>query len=153
MKGENMEKKYEYMLYFWGGIHNEGNPLHGVEKEAYYFETEKDREIFLSFIEKIDRSDSNGGYGLMYKLQEGYLTHKRTVCVIDLKYKEMIYNIECDFGYEYGEESAKFMFYEGNYSCDCNKSLFIQRQCDENFPFLDCGDEIEIVKFEIEYRD
>lgn len=30
-----------------------------------------------------------------------------------------------DFGYGYPEDSARYMFEEGNYSCDCNKAIFI----------------------------
>ena len=45
---------------------------------------------------------------------------------LEIKDKEFI--IHYDFGYEYEEESAIFMFEDGNYSCDCNRSLFIQRE-------------------------
>lgn len=38
-----------------------------------------------------------------------------------------------------------FMWTEGNFGCDCNKSLFIQRQCDDDFPDRDCGDDIALV--------
>ena len=36
-----------------------------------------------------------------------------------------------DFGYEFEEENAIYMFEHGNYSCDCNRSLFIQREYGE----------------------
>lgn len=48
---------------------------------------------------------------------------------------------------DYGD-SMEYMFEDGNYSCDCNRSLFIQRQCDEDFPDMKCGDTIEMVSFE-----
>jgi len=74
---------------------------------------------------------------------------KRTIAKVLLRYMEKEYTIEEDFGYGYPEESASFMFEEGNYSCDCNLSTFIQQQCDRAFPTLDCGEEIEIVDIEI----
>lgn len=50
----------------------------------------------------------------------------------------------------YGEplDGARFMWEEGNYSCDCNKSLFIQRQCDPSFPDMHCGESIELVSLD-----
>jgi hypothetical protein len=81
------------------------------------------------------------------------MTHKRTVAFVTLKYGDNIYKFEYDFGYEYEKECAKFMFEEGNYSCDCNKSLFINRHCDDKFKELDCGDEIELIELDIKYLD
>lgn len=34
---------------------------------------------------------------------------------------------------------------EGNYSCDCNRSQFIQEQCSEDFPEMPCGERIRLV--------
>lgn len=65
---------------------------------------------------------------------------------IELKYKGKTYNFTDD-GYE-DIEHAEYMWEEGNYSCDCNKSLFIQRNCDESFNYgeeMPCGDKIELV--------
>lgn len=54
-------------------------------------------------------------------------------------------------------EVALYMYEEGNYSCDCNKSLFLGRYCDVDFSQderakckdgeweLPCGDTIELV--------
>lgn len=43
------------------------------------------------------------------------------------------------------EGEYDYMWEEGNYACDCNRSLFIQRQCDNSFPEMDCGDTIKLV--------
>lgn len=45
-------------------------------------------------------------------------------------------------------EQWEYIYREGNYSCDCNKSLFIQQQCDPNFPEMTCGEKIEMVSLE-----
>ena len=45
-------------------------------------------------------------------------------------------------------DGALYMWESGNYSCDCNKSLFIQRQCDPNFPDMNCGESIELVSLD-----
>jgi hypothetical protein len=41
-----------------------------------------------------------------------------------------------------------WMYEEGNYACDCNRSLFIGQECDEDFPEMPCGDTIELVSIE-----
>lgn len=72
---------------------------------------------------------------------------------IILKYHDKTYEIndECN-SYSDNDESDYTnedciydLWTDGNYSCDCNKSLFIQRQCDKQFPLLKCGDEIKLV--------
>ena len=50
--------------------------------------------------------------------------------------------------YVWKQGDWRFIFEEGNYSCDCNKSLFIQRQCDPLFPDMKCGDKIKMTWLE-----
>jgi len=38
-----------------------------------------------------------------------------------------------------------FIWEEGNYSCDCNRSDFIKIYCNEYFPGLPCGDSIKLI--------
>ena len=41
-----------------------------------------------------------------------------------------------------------------NFSCDCNRSLAIRWEYGEDaIPELDCGDEIEMIDYHIEYED
>lgn len=49
--------------------------------------------------------------------------------------------------YDYPEQ-WEYIYKEGNYSCDCNKSLFIRQQCDPGFPEMTCGEKIEMVNLE-----
>jgi hypothetical protein len=37
-----------------------------------------------------------------------------------------------------------YIWREGNYACDCNRALFIQRQCDPEFPDMECGNQIKL---------
>lgn len=47
--------------------------------------------------------------------------------------------------YDYGnDKEVPFMWSGGNFSCDCNKSLFIKDQCDPSFPEFPCGDRIKL---------
>jgi len=66
------------------------------------------------------------------------------------------YPIEHDFGSDYPKESARFMFEEGNYSCDCNRKVFLS----ERYPELGidknitkCGNLIEIKNLKIRRED
>lgn len=54
-----------------------------------------------------------------------------------------------DFGVDYPEESAIFMFKEGNYACDCNRSLFIEEILSDFDGDWDCGDKIELKDFTV----
>ena len=143
----------EYMAHIWGGAWNkDANPSIekdlGIKESYHYFKTKEERDRFLKLIKQYSSQ------GLVWDLREGEMTHKRTIFVADLKYKDMVYTIHCDFGYEYPEEEAIFMFEDGNYSCDCNRSLFIQDEYGENaIQELDCGEEIEMLNYHLEYLD
>ena len=143
----------EYMAHIWGGAWNkDANPSIekdlGIKEGYHYFKTKEERDRFLKLIKQYSSQ------GLVWDLREGEMTHKRTIFVADLKYKDMVYTIHCDFGYEYPEEEAIFMFEDGNYSCDCNRSLFIQDEYGENaIDVLDCGEDIKMLNYHLEYLD
>lgn len=78
------------------------------------------------------------------------MSDKRTIFVGVFQYKDKQYTIHYDFGLDYTDEAAKFMFLEGNYSCDCNRSLFIQWEYgDDAIPELPCGNEIVLKEYHI----
>jgi hypothetical protein len=60
---------------------------------------------------------------------------------ITLEYKGKTYVIHDEYEYD---EYPPFMWENGNFSCDCNKSMFIQ-EVDEDFPELHCGAEIKMI--------
>lgn len=64
-----------------------------------------------------------------------------------LRHSGKEYVVYDDYYLEAPNDISQYMWEEGNYSCDCNKSLFIQRQCDEEFPDMTCGDTIELVSW------
>jgi hypothetical protein len=64
-----------------------------------------------------------------------------------LRYKENDYIVEdelCESDPD-GDCEIPYIWEEGNYACDCNRALFIQRCCDENFPESPCGEEIKLI--------
>lgn len=147
---DNLEPAYEYMLHVWGGLFDQEKVIEtlGIDKDTnyYWFDTAQERELFLR------RLETYSVFGLARNLKEGTDTRKRTVVYIDAKYEGKIYSFSYDFGYAYPESAAHFMFEDGNYSCDCNLSRFIQDEYPE-FPELDCGEKIEYEKFEVKFLD
>lgn len=54
------------------------------------------------------------------------------------------------FGYGYPPHSVVFMYTEGNYSCDCNRTLFIAQHCDPTFEDTErCGETIQLVRLRV----
>lgn len=135
----------EYMLHWWGGCEELVKNRYNYE-EYMYFNSEKERQVVIDNLMTFNK------YGLVIDRISGELTHTDTVAVITCLYKEKEYKFDYNFGKEYPDDAAEFMFFEGNNSCDCNKCLFIQRYCDEAFPDMDCGDEIKIIDFRVEHR-
>ncbi len=65
---------------------------------------------------------------------------------ITLKYKGKEYNLKDDHEYE-DLGNAIWLWEEGNFGCDCNRSQFIKEQCDMDFPLLECGETIDMTSF------
>jgi hypothetical protein len=65
-----------------------------------------------------------------------------------LHYRGIDYKCIDDLGENYPLNVAHYIYEEGNYSCDCNRSLFLKRigvVCDE----LECGETIKLSNLEI----
>jgi hypothetical protein len=135
----------EYMLHWWGGCEEKVKEVYQYENYLY-FNSKEERDFAKDQIKQFSK------YGLAFDEKEGELTHKDTIALVTLKYKDTIYFYEHDFGKEYEEKYVRFQYEENNYSCDCNRSLFIQWYCDETFPELDCGEKIELINLEVIYR-
>ena len=54
------------------------------------------------------------------------------------------YALVFDFGCKCSFATAKYMFEEGNYSCDCNRSIFMSAEFSD-FEEMDCGSEIKLI--------
>ena len=150
-----MTKQKEWMIHVWGGAWNhDANPSiekdYGIKEGYHYFNTEEEKNKFLEIINKQEYSDQ----GLMRDIKNGYMSHKRTIFVGTFKYEDKEFVLHYDLGYEYEDESAIFYFTEGNFSCDCNRSLAIRWEYgDDAIPELGCGEDIELVDYHIEYWD
>ncbi|MBO5828859.1 MAG: hypothetical protein J6R59_10480 [Paludibacteraceae bacterium] len=150
-----MSNQKEYMIHIWGGAWNsDANPSIeknlGIKEGYHYFKTEEEKNEFCKHL----HNPIYCNQGLMINEKYGVMSHKRTIFVGTFKYKDKEFILHYDFGYEYPEDSAEFQFLENNYSCDCNRSLFIRWEYGEDaIPELDCGDEIKLLEYHFEYLD
>jgi len=139
------EDKYEYMLNVWGGFFNdEFSKKHGKKEGYYFFDTMEELTIYLNELKSIK---CNGV--LMSNIEEGTLVRYKTIAKMKMKYNDKIYDYEYDFGYAYPIHSAYYMFEDGNYSCDCNKSMFLIEKYGDEISELGCGDDIELIDLEV----
>lgn len=64
--------------------------------------------------------------------------------VVILEHEGKSYELHPDFDYDEFHH-AEFIWEEGNFSCDCNRSIFIN-EIDNTFPLMDCGDTIKLTE-------
>lgn len=139
--------KYEFFFKFWGGAAKAIAHELGITERNHWFDTKEERKAFKEKIYEFQH------LGLVTTEREGEETRLRTVVYITAEYKGKEYDFSYDFGYAYPVHRAKFMFYDGNYSCDCNLSAFIQEEHPE-FPKLEeCGGEIKYVRLDIRQEE
>lgn len=142
--------KYEYMLQTWGGFYNdEYREKHGYTGGYFWFDTAEERQRYISELREAE--DKFGARILVIDIKEGSDLRQRTVAKMTFSYMGREYQHEEDFGFAFPEENARYMFNEGNYSCDCNRSLRIQERY-ADFPELGCGNGIVMSDFRIEFR-
>jgi hypothetical protein len=131
---------YPHLLRFWGGDadavckamlleRNERGEEDDPGAVAVWFDTEQSRQLFIDqakprfqwLMFDVHRSDPDP--------EEHSDPHRLTRARVTLEYKGQRYTFVSTFGYGYRWRSVEFMWREGNYACDCNRSLFLQRQC------------------------
>jgi len=76
------------------------------------------------------------------------------ICKFTLKLpnQEEYLSSEITFDFEIDDHTIRYMFDEGNYSCDCNKSAFLCQAglLDIEYP---CGETIDLINLEIREAD
>lgn len=143
-------EKYEYMLHTWGGFYNpEYASIHGRSAGYYFFDTKEELDSYLSELKTIE--EKLKAFSLATSIEEGRHVRYRTIATMKMIYKGKPYDYTHDFGYAYPVEAAHFMFKEGNYMCDCNRSLFLKRNYSD-VQKKDCGHEIELSEFKVEQK-
>lgn len=140
----------KYHLKFWGGDSEELLSKVNLKDKDYFFNSDQNRQNFKNnLITVIQKYNLNH---VVFDENDGDDVDKERVCIFSLRTSDgVIHTVEESFGYGYPVDSIYFMMEEGSYSCDCNKSIFLQNLgVDiEEYP---CGDEIELVDIKVELR-
>lgn len=81
-------------------------------------------------------------------------THKRLIALVTLKTPDgKEYKLEWDHGYGCQPSNARYLWEDGNYSCDCNRSMFLHEKYPEILETDRCSETIELVSLTFELRD
>lgn len=141
-------EKYEYLLKTWGGFYNEEfKKIHGKEEGYFFFDAKKERKDYIDELKQIEKKLN--ARVLMINEEEGKNVRYSTIAKMKMIYNGKTYEYEEDFGKAYPSDSAHFMFHDGNYSCDCNRSSFLNIKYGDEIEIKDCGYEIEVIDFEV----
>ena len=141
-------EKYEYYLGSWGGIYNDDLIAKnlGITERDFWFDNDEERANFKTKLQTFAKAH---GQCICFKASEGFDVRKRTIAKMVMVFPNgKKYPFEYDFGYGYEPESAEYMFFDGNYSCDCNKSSFLSEKYPE-ITEMGCGDEIFLEDFKV----
>jgi len=143
---------FNYYLHFWGQIMNGGlnKKLFRTDKTDFWFPDDISRKKYKKLLSDIAKENN---VRIVFAEYEGELCKRRTVAKMIFEFEGKEYPYTEDFGYGYPVQAAEYMFFGGDYSCDCNKSLFIKRTHDKNFPEMDCGHRIKIKDFVINFEE
>ena len=133
-------EKYEYLLHTWGEFYNKKH----VECEYSWFESASERNNYL---DKLKQIANKLNVKLACSFEEGRHVRYKTIAKMILVYNGKQYPYSHDFGYGYPVDAAYYTFEEGNYSCDCNRSIFLRETYGENIKELDCGETIKALNF------
>jgi hypothetical protein len=149
----------QYLLRIWGkdeDVVTSLRPPDAVEPsgtKCYWFATDADREAFIGTFppscwvmrDKVNPEDAD--------------TRAYTVALVTLTLPDgRVGMFEMNFGFGYPDDGVEYMWQEGNYSCDCNKRLYLARECDIDPEFEEfdtenaCGDTIALTGLEIFHR-
>jgi hypothetical protein len=140
-----------------------GEP-NGIEygKEVYVraFDTKEERDVYKDRIKQLLAPLVKPD--LKLDEREGENVTKRPVALVTLKYKGKEYDVRKEYSYGYPLDTVIFDWEENNFSCDCNRRLWIERfypgaleptpqVCDDDTN--PCGEEIRVTAFGIAYAE
>lgn len=134
----------QYYVKYWGQASDFLKEKLNVSELDFWFDSQISLNKHIDYVERLCKDVGT----IVHRSEQGEDLEYKTVVEMKLVYKGKSYPYQHDFGYGYPCISAEFMFFEGNLSCDCNLSSCIQEVSDD-FPELDCGDEIKIEDFKI----
>ena len=140
---------YEYYLGYWGQAHEDVERDLGIKEKAFWFQSANDRAKFKAQIKDVAQAHN---VGVEFNEYEGSDARQSTIARMIFTLPDgRSFPIAFNFGYGYATHDAEYMFEEGNYSCDCNRSIFIGLSdiSDDGI----CGDTIVMSDFTAQKED
>lgn len=142
---------YEYHLQHWGQVMNSDQRWLekdlGITATDHWFPSAEKR---AEFRRKLKACADRHNCIIAFAEHEGWNTRLRTVARMTMQLQDgRAFSYEYDFGYAYDPESAHYMWHDGNYGCDCNRSLFLGR-AGHAVEEMECGDTITLENFRVE---
>lgn len=131
------EQKKEYVLRIWGCPEDGPGQFNG---DRWFNSLDELRDCK----EKISRLPS-GASSASY----GSAVRAKTLTEVTMRVPTgEEYVVHDDFGYGYPPDAARYMYVSGNYGCDCNRSIKLNRM-GVAIEHLDCGETISTVKVKV----
>lgn len=120
----------------------------------FWFKTGGQRQAYRDELTYVAQRDYPGAT-IEFKEETGPQFMTRPYVYATLEYKGKQYKVEQDFDYGYPVDTVIYYWHGGNFSCDCNRRLWIEKFHPGTVPAdeEDCGDTIECVEFRIELVD
>lgn len=139
---------YLFHLHHWGEIMNNDQKWlekeFGIKEQDHWFDSNEERALFK---EKLQKCADNHKCMIVFSEHDGNYVKFRTIAKMKMHLNDgRIFDYKYDFGFGYPKDSAEFMFHEGNYSCDCNRSLLLNQE-GHDVEEMECGESIKISDF------
>lgn len=143
----------DFLFRFWGGDQNRAAALCPVP-----IFREGDNGALLAWFH--DSASRHSYMGMLHahrfvvaaECVDGDDSHFMTYASAVLSYGDQTFRLEVPYGYGFPEDVARFIWAEGNNSCDCNRSVYIARYADSSFREMECGDKIKLVELNTNRR-
>ena len=142
--------KYEYHLHIWGSLFNDDilEKELGIKGDNFWFDTPDE---LVNFLNKVRSFANDHGRIVMDAVHVGYDVRKKTIAeMVFVLPNGKEYPYTYDFGYGYPLDGAHYMFHDGDYGCDCDRTLFLSRVYPEvDSTVLECGETITMKDFKV----
>jgi hypothetical protein len=137
----------EYGMHVWGGYFETAGALARAHHPGvYFFPTREERDARWEEMNAAALA-SPVCQGIVRTAFEGEGARDRTIASLTLVVGDAEYPMEYDFGFGYDAEGAHYMFEDGNYACDCNRSLFLRRLYGDVPGLPDANEEMRLGDF------
>lgn len=140
----------KYHLKFWGADTKNLLSMINLQDTDYFFSSESNRKNFKNNLLMVI-----GKYGfknIVFAEYEGEDVDKERVVTVTLMLPNGdVHKYDESFGYGYPVDSIYYIYEDGSYSCDCNKSMQLINNGVNISEFL-CGEEIQLIGLKVELR-